>query len=185
MLRPAANLTQATFCWKNWLFSRVYKFPGKGRQCRRPVSCQSRKINEHILMNLLFPGEIFFAAILFSVCLNMAAEPVSVCVNTSQPGAEISPKTIGLSYETSLMLPDSKGVHYFRPDNKSLITVFKTLGVKSLRIGGNSVDAPNVPFPSEADIKDFFEFARAAGAKVIYSVRLEDPKSQSITNADL
>ena len=136
-------------------------------------------------MKLFFPSEVFFAAILFSVCLNVAAGPVSVYVKTSQPGMEISPNTIGLSYETSLMLPDTNGVHYFRPDNKPLIAVFKTLGVKNLRIGGNSVDAPNVPLPSEADVKVFFEFARAAGVKVIYSVRLEDPNSQSITNADL
>src|SRR6185312_8929316 len=92
-----------------------------------------------------------------------AAEAATVSVNTSQPGTQIRRDALGLSYETSLMLPDAHGVHYFRPDNKPLIALFKTIGVKSLRIGGNSVDAPNVAVPSEADVTAFFEFAKAAG----------------------
>jgi len=110
------------------------------------------------------------------------SEPLNLSVNTSQAGAEISANALGLSYETSLMLPDAHGVHYFRPDNKPLVTLFKTIGVRNLRIGGNSVDAPNVPVPSEADVTAFFEFAKAAGVKVIYSVRLQEPKTSEPTN---
>jgi hypothetical protein len=125
------------------------------------------------------------AAILLPAACARAAEPVMVSVDVLRPGAEISPNALGLSYETSLMLPDTNGVHYFRPDNQALVNVFKTLGIKSLRIGGNSVDAPNVPVPSEADARAFFEFAKAAGVKVIYSVRLEEPKSTGATNVDV
>ena len=103
-----------------------------------------------------------------------AAEPIAVSVDTSKPGAEISPRMAGLSYETSLLLPDANGVHYFRPDNKPLIQLFKTLGVKVLRTGGNSVDSAEIRIPAETDVRAFFEFARAAGVKVIYSVRLEE-----------
>jgi hypothetical protein len=124
-----------------------------------------------------------FIAILFGMHSASASEPSVISVNTTQPGAEISRDALGLSYETSLMLPDAHGVHYFRPDNKPLVTLFKTIGVKSLRIGGNSVDAPNVPTPSAADVTAFFEFAKAAGVKVIFSVRLEEPKSSDTTNA--
>jgi len=102
------------------------------------------------------------------------AEPMTVRVETQKPGAEISPDTLGLSYETSLLLPDAKGGHYFRPDNKPLVRLFSTLGVKSLRIGGNSVDAARIPVPSEEDIDSLFKFARKAGVKVIYSVRLDN-----------
>ncbi len=122
-------------------------------------------------------------AILFAVHSASAAEPLVISVNTSQPGAEISRNALGLSYETSLMLPDAQGVHYFRADDKPLVTLFKTIGVKSLRIGGNSVDAPNVPLPTEADVTAFFDFAKAAGVKVIFSVRLEEPKSLDATNS--
>jgi hypothetical protein len=131
------------------------------------------------------PIAFFFVAILFVMLSANASEPEIVSVNTLQPGAEISQSALGLSYETSLMLPDAHGVHYFRPDDAPLVTLFKTIGVKSLRIGGNSVDAPNVPIPSEADVTAFFEFAKAAGVKVIFSVRLEEPKSPDATNAAL
>ncbi|HEX9047361.1 MAG TPA: hypothetical protein VF988_10070, partial [Verrucomicrobiae bacterium] len=130
------------------------------------------------------------AALLLPMALTAAAPPVTVSVKTAGAGREVSPLMAGLSYETSLMLPDANGVHYFRADNKPLIAVFKTIGVKSLRIGGNSVDAPTIPLPCEADVTNFFEFAKAAGVKVIYSVRLEEstnsgalPPSTDTSNA--
>lgn len=81
---------------------------------------------------------------------------------------------IGLSYETRELLPDEQGRYYFDADNKALVSVFKSLNIKSLRIGGNSTDVANIPIPSEKDIDYLFRFARAAGVKVIYSVRLKD-----------
>jgi hypothetical protein len=107
------------------------------------------------------------------------AQPVTIAVDVRQPGAEISPLMLGLSYETGLLLPDDKGTRYFRPDNRPLIQMFRTLGVQSLRIGGNSVDATNFAIPSIADVRSLFEFARAARVKVIYSVRLQDGDPQS------
>lgn len=119
------------------------------------------------------------AVLVLFACIGQAGEPVTVHVQTAKPGAEISEDALGLSYETSLMLPDAKGVRYFRPDNRPLIQMFRTLGIQSLRIGGNSVDAAGIPIPTEDDIRSLFEFARAADVKVIYSVRLEggDPQS--------
>ncbi|MGH7291946.1 MAG: hypothetical protein ACREJT_12090, partial [Myxococcota bacterium] len=43
---------------------------------------------------------------------------------TKQSGPEISRDALGLSYETSLMLPDTNGVRYFRPDDLQLIQMF-------------------------------------------------------------
>jgi hypothetical protein len=80
----------------------------------------------------------------------------------------------GLSYETKDLLPDMMGKYYFHPDNIKLIQMLKTIGIKHLRMGGNSVDANNIPLPSEKDIHTFFQFARAAGITVIYSIRLEN-----------
>jgi hypothetical protein len=54
------------------------------------------------------------------------------------------------------------------------VKLFRTIGVKSLRIGGNSVDDPKVPLPAQDDVRSLFRFARKAGVKVIYSVRLQD-----------
>ena len=114
--------------------------------------------------------------------MRSSAEPVRVIVETRKPGSKISRDVLGLSYETSLMLPDTNGVRYFRPDNRPLVRMFRTLGIQSLRIGGNSVDAARIPVPGEQDIRSLFEFARAARVKVIYSVRLEDGDPQSAAN---
>ena len=108
----------------------------------------------------------------------LASESVTVFVNSMGPGAEIADDALGLSYETSAILPDAKGDYYFHPDNKSLVTLFKTLGIRCLRIGGNSVDAPVIPLPEEKDVGIFFEFAKKIGVKVIYSIRLQEGDPQ-------
>ena len=110
------------------------------------------------------------------------AETVVAVVDVNTPIAPISGDAVGLSYETSRMLPDEHGVHYFRADNLPLVTTFNTLGVKSLRIGGNAVDDEKVAIPSPDDVISLFEFAKVAEVKVIYSVRFKngDPASAAI-----
>lgn len=129
-------------------------------------------------MNFFFDKNIALLAIVlvFFVCQRSAygQERITVGVETLKPGQSVSHWAIGLSYETRDLLPKENGEHYFNPENKALIKMFKTIGVKSLRIGGNSVDAPGIPIPAENDIHSFFKFAKAAGVKVIYSVRLQN-----------
>lgn len=103
-----------------------------------------------------------------------AGEPIVVEVGIDPAGKTIPADAVGLSYETSILRPNAAGVRYFRPDNRELLKVFQTIGVKSLRIGGNSVDDPKVPLPDKEDVRSLFRFARKAGVKVIYSVRLHD-----------
>jgi hypothetical protein len=79
-----------------------------------------------------------------------------------------------VSYEIELLQPENGELPYFRPDNKPLVTMFKTLGIKNLRLGGNTLDYTVLPGANEEQIASCFEFARAAGAEVIYSVRLKD-----------
>jgi hypothetical protein len=102
-------------------------------------------------------------------------------MSTETPGALIPSDFIGLSFEMALLLPDADGVRYFRPGNIPLITLFRTLGIKSLRIGGNTGDRDFKASPTEADIVSLFQFARAAGVKVIYCLRLlnADPAEQA------
>lgn len=125
---------------------------------------------------------ISICSVLFSVTANAAPEPVTVSVTTGKLGHEISPTSIGVSYEIRLLEPADSDLAYFpdgdlayfRPDNKPLITMFKTLGIKSLRLGGSTLDHTRKPAPNVDKIASCFEFARAAGAKVIYSFRLKD-----------
>jgi hypothetical protein len=111
--------------------------------------------------------------------MNPTAAPVTLTIDPSKAGARIGDRFLGLSYETEQLLPDAAGRRYFRPDNAALINLFKTIGVKSLRVGGNSVDRPVTAIPTAADVDSLFAFARAADAKVIYSVRLQDGDARS------
>ncbi len=98
--------------------------------------------------------------------------PVSVSIDASTLGTKIAPDYAGLSYETKREMPDAEGKYYFTAQNAPLIKMFQTLGIKNLRIGGNTVDSPKVAIPVQADIDQLFQFAHAADTKVIYSFRL-------------
>ena len=97
----------------------------------------------------------------------------TVAVTDNGTGGELSPRFMGLSYEMSLVLPRD-GKYYFDLKDQALLNTFRTLGIKSLRVGAAAVDYPNVPVPQEKDIDALFAFARAAGVKVIYSFRLKN-----------
>lgn len=119
------------------------------------------------------------AALLAVPPAGAATKAVSLEVDGRAGGVELPSGALGLSYETSLLSPNAEGVRYFRPDNQALLKVFRTLGVKNLRIGGNSVDDPKLPLPSLDDVRALFRFARKAGVKVIYSVRLQNGEPAS------
>ena len=89
-------------------------------------------------------------------------QPVVVTVTDDGKGASLVPQFLGLSYESSMLLPQN-GLYYFDAHNTALVNTFKTLGIKSLRVGANAVDDPRIPVPQEKDIDSLFAFARAAG----------------------
>ncbi len=101
-----------------------------------------------------------------------------VRLDTQHPGAAIAPEFSGLSFEIALVLPGPNGLHYFRPDNVPLITLFHTLGITHLRLGGNTSDRDAKHLPCEADLDSLFAFAKAAGVKVIYCLRLRNGNPQ-------
>jgi hypothetical protein len=122
---------------------------------------------------LLFsPG--LFALVPLIPCLAAAqTQAVTVTVSADGSGADLAPRFLGLSYEMSMLLP-KEGRYYFDPNDQALINTFRTLGIKSLRVGANAVDDPRIPVPQEKDIDMLFSFARVAGVKVIYSFRLKN-----------
>jgi hypothetical protein len=109
----------------------------------------------------------------------VAASPITLTFETNSPAHEISADFIGLSFETQVLLPSSNGQSLFNSNNTHLITLFKTLGVESLRIGGNTADLPVTRIPGPPEIDNLFGFAQAAGVKVIYTLRL---RNGDITN---
>lgn len=107
-------------------------------------------------------------------CYAAAASPVAIQIDAKHPAPPISANFSGLGFEMHLLLPNEDGKYYFRPDNQPLITLFHTLGIKSLRVGGNTSDRDARRLPNETDIDSFFGFARAAGVKVIFCLRLHN-----------
>jgi hypothetical protein len=103
--------------------------------------------------------------------------PVTLTVDTTSHGYAIPPDFSGLSFERGTLNTNNAGAsgYLFRPTNTQLVTLFQNIGIKSLRVGGGSVD-DEVPAGYNPDgflgIDSLFDFAQAAGTKVIYTMRL-------------
>jgi hypothetical protein len=131
------------------------------------LSCSKR------LGKFLCPLRLSALTLLIPCLAAAQTQPVVVTVADDGQSAGLAPRFLGLSYESSMLLPKD-GHYYFDAHDQALINIFKTLGIKSLRVGANAVDDPRIPVPQEKDIDELFNFARAAGVKVIYSFRLKN-----------
>jgi len=100
-------------------------------------------------------------------------QEVTIRVDAGAVGDAIPENFTGVGFEVAVLRPEN-GRRYFRPDNAPLIHLFHTLGIKSLRLGGNTSDRDVRQLPSEADLDSLFTFAKAAGVKVIYCLRLHN-----------
>jgi hypothetical protein len=109
----------------------------------------------------------------------MAGVEVTVAPDSSATPSPIPADFIGLSFEAKSLARDSQGDHLFSPDNRPLLAMFKTLGVKNLRLGGGSVEA--VKPPEEADIDSLYAFAKAADVSVIFTLRLRKQTDMAAT----
>src|SRR5208337_1656686 len=99
-------------------------------------------------------------ALLLPIFVSAQTQPVTVTVADVGAGPDLAPCFLGLSYEMSMLLP-SNGHYYFDPNDRALVNAFRTLGIKSLRVGANAVDDPRIPVPQQKDIDMLFKFARA------------------------
>jgi len=110
------------------------------------------------------------------------AQPaVTVDIEGTEPGLTIATNFSGLSFEMQYVLTNAGGGHFFSPGNAALVALFRQLGIKSLRVGGNTADRPSIPVPDEADADSLFAFAKAAGVKVIYTLRLNEGNRDAAT----
>ena len=86
----------------------------------------------------------------------------------------------GLSFEKNSL---NKG--FFSPHRDTLIRLFQTCGIKSLRIGGNSVDRDTLTNDTistdttytRAELDGLFLFAQKAGCKILMGLNLKDSNS--------
>lgn len=124
--------------------------------------------------------------VLAGASINAAWSQLSatVSVDLSSPNYLIPTDFIGFSFETRRVDWNSDGVsgYFFDSTNTQAVTLFHQIGVKSLRVGGSSVNDPKTPIPTTNDIDALFRFANAADVKVIYSLRLRngDPAQNAV-----
>jgi len=123
-----------------------------------------------------------------------AQSSVGVTVDQTTPGQTVSPDFEGFSVEMLLAFPDGSGNYLFSGNNTALIGMFKSLGIKSLRMGGNSADNVadnNGQLPIDAtcaaadkcpNADSLYAFAQAAGVNVLFTLRLKvyDPNAAAV-----
>src|SRR6476620_5216799 len=113
------------------------------------------------------------------------SHPVTITIDDEHPGPVVPGDFAGLSFERGPLNPGNAGVagYLFSPANDSLVTLFRNLGLGSLRVGGGSVDQL-IPAGLGSDgftgIDNLFAFAAVAGVKVIYSLRMLSPAASPI-----
>src|ERR1700743_247207 len=130
--------------------------------------------------NADFKALLFAGLWLLGVAFAARAESVvNVEILPQNSGPRINENFVGLSFEMRDVLADTNGNHFFSPDNKRLIATFKTLGIKSLRVGGNTADRATIPMPTMADVDSLFAFAKKAGVKMIYTLRLNQGDAEA------
>ena len=130
----------------------------------------------------IFLGMFLTGAALAQAPIHPAQAPIQLTIDAAAPEYAIPTDFVGLGFETKSVVPDEYGVrgYFFSPENSQLITLFRNIGIKEIRVGGGTDDGSGrdehcvTPIPTFKDIDNLFEFARAAEIKVIYSVRLEN-----------
>jgi autotransporter-associated beta strand protein len=98
---------------------------------------------------------------------------VTLAVNTSQAQATAIPNDFsGLSFEMGSVTYDSvNGGWYLSGSNGAMIALAKTLGVKSVRVGGNSAETGNIA--TSADEDTVLDFCHAIGANLIWDLEVD------------
>jgi hypothetical protein len=66
--------------------------------------------------------------------------PISVDEHTRTLQNLVPPDYEKLSFDAAILPPDDQGGHYVDANNALLVQIFKAPGIKSLRIGGRTVD---------------------------------------------
>ena len=115
-------------------------------------------------------------------------QPVTIRIDAVSPGPVVPDDFAGLGFERGPLNPGNAGVtgYLFSPDNDSLVTLFRNVGLRNLRLGGGSVDNM-VPAGANGDftgIDNLFGFARTAGVKIIYTLRMLNPSTKPIRGLD-
>ena len=118
-----------------------------------------------ILFTLLMANGLLSSAV-------PAQTPVTLTIDARSPGFAIPDYFCGLSFGAIAEMPQHHGTFLFSPTNTQLIALFTNSGIRTLRLGGSTVEGLKAAHPSRAAIDNVFGFAKASDVKVIYSLPL-------------
>jgi hypothetical protein len=110
---------------------------------------------------------------------------VAVSIDAGHFGPAVPGDFTGLSFERAALDAGHAGAagYLFSPANTALVTLFGNAGLRSLRIGGGTVDQL-VPAGMGSDgftgIDHLFAFAAQAGVRVIYTLRMLSPAADPV-----
>lgn len=121
--------------------------------------------------------------IMFVTCVivsnALAQSPITLTVNTQSSGIRIPDDFSGLSVEMGCLKSGNAGTtgnmfddttQWPQVFHSQVMTLFRELGIKHIRVGGGSVDMGIAP--TNYDIDAFFRFVKMMNLRVTYSVRL-------------
>lgn len=132
---------------------------------------------------------VLLCAGLLASAAAFAQSPVTLTVGAPDPARRIPSRFVGLSFETSNVRPYPDGTYQFSTADRQLVTLFRNIGIRHLRIGGGTAEPktpaarriPRFQVPGPRDIDQLFAFAAATDVKVIYTLRLlnGDPRQDA------
>jgi fibronectin-binding autotransporter adhesin len=98
---------------------------------------------------------------------------LTLAINTTQAAAAPIPGDFsGLSFEMGSVIYDSANQGwYLSGTNANMVALMKTLGVKSVRVGGNSAETGNIA--TNADEDAVLDFCHAIGGNLIWDLEID------------
>jgi hypothetical protein len=130
-----------------------------------------------------------FCGVLCSLAGAACAQSPVLLTIANSPGYAIPADFNGLSFETGSERSGNARTsgYMFSATNTELITLFQNIGLRNIRMGGGTVDdqtPPGLGKEGYAGIDNLFAFARQAGVKVIYSLRLPGSATMNYAASD-
>lgn len=115
-------------------------------------------------------GPFLTAALLFSpLLLAQSQANISITLNSSQLRRTIPNDFLGLSFEmSSIMAANNNGAYWMSGTAGPLSAMLSKIGVKNIRIGGNSSERE--PYATTSDAANVDAFANLIGANLIWTV---------------
>jgi hypothetical protein len=121
--------------------------------------------------------QLSIAAVLITPLAAQSNANVSITLNSGQLRREIPNDFLGLSFEmSSIMAANNNGQEWMSGNSTPLSTMLSKVGVKNLRIGGNSSE--RTPYASTTDANNVEAFASLIGANLIWSVPVKNNYNQ-------